>query len=313
MEYWDTDLHIIVPPYYRYYRSTLLSFYIFAIDSNKIFQLSNCIGKMRENYKQKVIDFFDGRTSYDFEGRGHPENAKRFLDFVPAQPNQTILDIATGTGLVAIPLAKFLENKGSVIGVDISTGMLAQAKAKVIAGGIQNLELIESDIELIDFDNEQFDIISCCSGLVFISDIPTLLNRCHRWLKPGGCLAFTSSSKGSYLSEVRVRICKDLFGIDLPHVIRPLWTPEKCKKLLRDSGFQNVEIEKHFFRKDRIDDDYGSTQIEKEFYPRGNPLLSLSDTQKQLLQAEYKKAVDELIAEQGIWQEAINLFVKAWK
>ena len=191
--------------------------------------------------------------------------------------------------------------------------MLAQAKAKIKAEGIQNLELIESDVELIDFNNEQFDIIFCCSALVYISDIPTLLDKCYRWLKPGGCFAFTSSNKGSHLSEVRVKICKDLFGIDLPHIIRPLWTPEKCTKLLQNSGFQNIEVEKHIFRRDKIDYDYGSTRIEKEFYPRGNPLLNLSESQKQLLQAEYKKAVDQLVAEQGIWQEAFSLYVKAWK
>ena len=268
---------------------------------------------MREDYKQRIINFFNSRNSYDFEGRGHPENAKRLLDFVPVQPNQTILDLASGTGLVAIPVAKLLKNEGSVIGVDISQGMLVQAKAKIRTEGIQNLELIESDVELIDFNNEQFDTIFCCSGLVFISDIPTLLNKCYRRLKPGGCLAFTSSNKGSHLSEVRVRVCKDLLGIDLPHIIGPLWTPEKCTKLLQNSGFQNIEIEKHLFRKDKIDYDYSSTQIEKEFYPRGNPLLGLSETQKQLLQTEYKKAVDRLLAEPGIWQEAINLYVKAWK
>jgi ubiquinone/menaquinone biosynthesis C-methylase UbiE len=269
--------------------------------------------KMQNNYKQKVTNFFNSRTSYDLEGVGHPENAQRLLDFVSVRSDQTILDIATGTALVAIPLAKAVEQKGSVIGVDMATEMLAQARTKIKAEGINNLELIEADIELIDFDNEQFDIIFCCSGLVFISDIPALLDKCYRWLKPGGCLAFTSSNKGSHLSEVRVRVCKDLFGIDLPQIIRPLWTPEKCTKLLQNSGFKNIEIEKHLFRREKIGDNYGSAQLENEFYPRGNPLQSLSEDQKQLLQTEFKKAVDQLIAEQGIWQEAINLYVKAWK
>ena len=268
---------------------------------------------MQENYKQRITDFFDSRTTYDSEGRGHPENAKRLLEFVPIQSGQTVLDLATGTGLVAIPVAKAVEQEGSVIGVDMSTGMLTQAKAKIKAESIQNLELIESDVEVIDFNYEQFDIIFCCSALVYISDIPTLLDRCYRWLKPGGCFAFTSSNKGSHLSELRVRVCKDVLGIDLPHIIRPLWTPEKCTKLLQDSGFQNIEIEKHLFRREKINDNYGSVQIEQEFYPRGNPFLHLSEAQKQLLQAEYKKAVDQLIADRGIWQEAINLYVKAWK
>ena len=268
---------------------------------------------MQSDYKQKITSFFNSRITYDSEGKGHPENAKRLLDFVPAQSGQTILDLSTGTGLVAIPVAKVVEPKGSVVGVDMSTGMLAQGKVKIKAEGINNLELIEADIELIDFDNEQFDIIFCSSALVYISNIPALLDKCYHWLKPGGCLAFTASHKGSHLSEVKVRVCKDLFGIDLPHIIRPLWTPEKCTKLLQNSGFQNIEIEKHLFRREKINDNYGSTQIEKGFYPRGNPLLNLPEAQKQLLQTEYKKAVDQLIAEQGIWQEAINLYVKAWK
>jgi hypothetical protein len=99
----------------------------------------------------------------------------------------------------------------------------------------------------------------------------------------------------------------------LPHIIRPLWTPEKCTKLLQNSGFQNIEIEQHLFRRERINDNYGFTQIEKEFYPRGNPLLNLSEAERKLLQAEYKKAVERLIADRGVWQESINLYVKAFK
>lgn len=101
---------------------------------------------MLEDYKSRIINFFNCRTTYDDEGRGHPENAKRLLDFVPVEQGQTILDLATGTGLVAIPIAKVVEPKGSVIGVDMSTGMLAQAKAKIKAESIKNLELIEADI-----------------------------------------------------------------------------------------------------------------------------------------------------------------------
>ncbi|WP_019507311.1 class I SAM-dependent methyltransferase [Pleurocapsa sp. PCC 7319] len=268
---------------------------------------------MLNNYKQTITNFFNRRTSYDYEGKGHPENAKRFLDFVTVKPGQIILDLCTGTGLVAITVAKTVGQQGSVIGVDMSPGMLTQAKTKIEAEGIKNLELIEADVESVDFNNEQFDRIFCCSALVYVSDIPTLLNKCYRWLKPGGYLAFTSSNKGSHLSEVRVRVCKDLFDIDLPHIIRPLWTAEKCTKLLQDSGFQNTKIEKHLFRREKINDNYRSTQIENEFYPRGNPLSNLSPVQKQLLQVEYIKAVDHLIAETGVWQEANNLYVKAWK
>ena len=104
-----------------------------------------------------------------------------------------------------------------------------------------------------------------------------------------------------------------MYGIELPHIIRPLWTPKKCRTLLQKSGFRDIKIEKHLFRRQKISDNYSSAQIEKEFYPRGNPLLNLSETQKELLQAEYKKAVEQIIAEKGVWQDATNIYVKARK
>ncbi|MDY7013867.1 MAG: class I SAM-dependent methyltransferase [Cyanobacteriota bacterium] len=268
---------------------------------------------MQEDYKHKVIEFFNGRTAYDLEGDSHPIEAKRLLEYVAVRAGQTILDLATGTGLVAIPAAKAVAPKGSVIGVDISKGMLAQAKDKIVADAIDNLELIEADVESIDFNSEQFDLIFCCSALVYISDISAIIDKCYRWLKPESCLAFTTPDRSSYLADIRVEVCQNLLGIDLPHIIRPLWTPQKCHTLLKKSGFHNIEIEKHQYRRYKIDENYGSTRMEKEFYPRGNPLLSLSEAQKERLQAEYKKAVDQLIADRGVWQEAIHLYVKAWK
>jgi arsenite methyltransferase len=121
-------------------------------------------------YKQQVIDFFNSRTAYDAEGDSHPKEAQRLLSYAPLKSGQTVLDIATGTGLVAIDAAKKVAPTGWVIGVDMSLGMLSQAKSKMSEQGIDNLELIEADVELVDFNAEQFDLIFCCSALVYISN-----------------------------------------------------------------------------------------------------------------------------------------------
>ncbi|MEM8723146.1 MAG: class I SAM-dependent methyltransferase [Cyanobacteria bacterium P01_G01_bin.39] len=139
---------------------------------------------MSPTYKQKITNFFNSRTTYDSEGRGHPENAARLLDSVTVKSGQTILDICTGTGLIAIPVAKAVGDQGTVIGVDMSPGMLAQAQAKIEAEAMGNIELIEADIESTDFNQKQFDVIFCCSALVYISNISALLDKCYRWLKP---------------------------------------------------------------------------------------------------------------------------------
>lgn len=77
------------------------------------------------NYKQQVVDFFERRTAYDAEGDSHPNEALRLLEYVPIKSGQTILDLATGTGLVAIAAALKTAPEGSVIGVDMSPGMRA--------------------------------------------------------------------------------------------------------------------------------------------------------------------------------------------
>ncbi len=137
---------------------------------------------MPQDYKQQVVDFFNGRTAYDAEGDSHPKDAKRLLAYVPLKSGQTILDLATGTGLIAIDAAKKVAPTGSLIGVDISSGMLSQARSKMSGQGIDNLELIEADVELVDFNAEQFDLIFCGSALVYISDIPAILDKCYNWL-----------------------------------------------------------------------------------------------------------------------------------
>ena len=54
--------------------------------------------------KQSVIDFFNSRSSYNTEGEKHPREAKKLLASVTVKSGQTVLDLATGTGLDAIAL-----------------------------------------------------------------------------------------------------------------------------------------------------------------------------------------------------------------
>ncbi len=266
------------------------------------------------NYKQKVINFFDSRISYDTEGEQHPREAKKLLASVEVRSGQTILDIATGTGLLAIPAAQKVAPTGRVIGVDFSKGMLSQARAKIASQGINNLELIEEDAELIEFEAEQFAHIFCCSAIVYLIDVPAIISKCYRWLQPGGCLAFTTPYKTSYMAEIQVRLCKKLLNIDLPHIIRPLWTPEKCRWQLEQYGFQKINIEvDHTTRIKSLGDRYDTHWQGQGFFPRGDPLTNLTDAQQELLMREYQKEVADFITDDGICQDSTTLYVKADK
>ncbi|MFM7408146.1 MAG: class I SAM-dependent methyltransferase [Cuspidothrix sp.] len=153
-----------------------------------------------DNYKQQVIELFNSRTTYDQEeGSQHPREASLLLESVPIHQGQKILDVATGTGLIAIPAAFKVGAEGHVIGVDMSPGMLHQAREKIAAAKLQNIELIEADAEHINFNNDTFDVIFCCSAIVLLADIPATLLKWHHFLKPGGFIAFTCPPVSAYM------------------------------------------------------------------------------------------------------------------
>ncbi|MBD6620610.1 methyltransferase domain-containing protein [Komarekiella sp. 'clone 1'] len=76
-----------------------------------------------QQYKQKVINFFNSRTTYDNDYTIH--RALPLLERIQLQKGQKVLDMATGTGIIAIAAAQIIGSEGKVIGVDFSSGMLA--------------------------------------------------------------------------------------------------------------------------------------------------------------------------------------------
>jgi SAM-dependent methyltransferase len=74
---------------------------------------------------------------------------RRLLEYSQVGAGQTVLDIGTGTGHLAIAVAQIVGDQGQVIGIDISAGMLEQAQSKVNALGLSNVEFQLADAEAL--------------------------------------------------------------------------------------------------------------------------------------------------------------------
>ena len=268
-----------------------------------------------DNYKQQVIELFNSRTNYDQEeGSQHPREASLLLESVPIHQGQKILDIATGTGLIAILAAFKVGSEGYVIGVDMSPGMLHQAKEKVTSTSLHNIEFIEADAEHINFSDGTFDVIFCCSAIVLFADIPASLQKWHRFLRTGGFIAFTCPPKTAYLASVYINIFAKLFGISPSHILAQLGTPEKCYDLLEQAGFRDISLKIEPSGKYRNFKDNGLSWKSFNLIFKGNPLLSNpSPEQLDQLQVEYKSEIEKLVTEQGVWEDTTTFFVRARK
>jgi len=121
--------------------------------------------------------YFDRRSKTYDSDETHGFIVSLLLGGARMQSAYRVLDIATGTGAVALKAAQSVGPTGDVLGIDVSSGMLDVARKKAGAAGVHNVEFRQADAEQIDLPRPSFDLIFCASGLVFMSDIAAALLR----------------------------------------------------------------------------------------------------------------------------------------
>lgn len=170
----------------------------------------------------------------------HPRIVSLLLDGVTIGEGCRVLDIATGTGHVALRAARLVGPTGDVVGIDISEGMLAEARRKAEAARLGNMRFVRADAERIEFAAESFDFVLCSSALVLMTDIGAALKRWRNFLKPGGILAFDTPAKPFGISDYAVEAAAR-HGVHLSYG-DAADTADKCRDLLQAAKLEPVSI-----------------------------------------------------------------------
>jgi ubiquinone/menaquinone biosynthesis C-methylase UbiE len=133
-----------------------------------------------------LVDFFDRiAPSYDtWAGGQHERVAARLVEWATPQKGEHVLDVGTGTGLVAHLVAPRV-SPGTVIGIDLSDHMLAIARSK--RG--KNVQFLGMAAERLVFKPETFDLVTMGEALAYLSDPADALAEAHRVLRADGRLA----------------------------------------------------------------------------------------------------------------------------
>jgi len=118
---------------------------------------------------------------------------KKVVKIVKASNPDTILDIATGTGDLAINLAE--TNASKIVGLDISRGMLDIGKTKIKKKNLDSkIEMILGDSENMPFKNNTFDAITVAFGVRNFESLENGLKEIYRVLKPNGTFVILETS-----------------------------------------------------------------------------------------------------------------------
>ena len=104
------------------------------------------------------------------------------------EPGHRVLDLGTGTGAVAQRAAPMVGSAGQVVGVDVSTDMLALAQQRISAQGLTNVIVREGRAEELPADDESFDAVLASLSLMYVIDRAAAAQEIARVLRPGGRL-----------------------------------------------------------------------------------------------------------------------------
>ncbi len=171
------------------------------------------------------------------------------------KPGNKVLDIAGGTGDMAMAFAEKVGAGGQVVHTDINLAMLRQGRERLIDKGVL-LPTAVCDAEQLPFADQQFDLVCVAFGLRNMTHKDRALREMARVLKPGGKLLVLEFSKVAapltkaydwYSFEVLPRLGKMVAGDDasyryLAESIRMHPDQRSLKALMQQSGFAHVDI-----------------------------------------------------------------------
>jgi len=188
--------------------------------------------KIAPEYEHSVIEKY---------WKVYPSLLDKIAQDVDTDAGNTVLEVATDTGIVALKVA---EQAAQVYAVDVSQPMIAEAEKKKKEKKINNVEFSVEDAYALPFDNGMFDTVICNNALHNMKYPRKALSEIRRVLKPNGRLIATIVGVGeSHKFKLAMTIYKSFTGFPVFHKLNL----DESANMIAESGFTivNKETIKH--------------------------------------------------------------------
>ncbi len=164
--------------------------------------------------------------------------AEAFVSRLEVAPGTRVLDVATGTGNLALPLAR----RGAVVtGLDLAPNLLVQARERAAAEGL-SIAFDEGDAEQLPYAEDTFDVVVSMFGAMFAPRPDLVVAEFARVLRPGGLLAmanWTAQSFSGHMFSVAGRHVPPPPGISAP----VLWGDDATMRVRLDTDFTDIQTQ----------------------------------------------------------------------
>ncbi len=189
-------------------------------------------------------DWAENAERYERAGRRH---LPHLVNASTIGADDRVLDIGCGTGRSTIEAAR-LAADGAALGIDLSSKMLARARANAAAEGVDNVTFVQGDAQVHPFEPGAADVAISASGAMFFGDPVAAFTNIGHGLRPGGrlaLLAWRHLHENQWVGTVRGALA---LGRDLPtpppDAPTPfsLADPERVEARLGAAGFGAIEL-----------------------------------------------------------------------
>ena len=223
--------------------------------------------------------------------------AKKLVDENGPWQGRRVLDLATGTGIVAQHLSEKVGPDGKVFGADINAEMLTVAK-KRCAGLTPEVTFVETPAHPLEFDSNSVDFVLCQQGFQFFPEKTAAAKEIYRVLSDGGQSVVTTwcpLDDCQFFGTMRdaLNAVGEIETAEMISVPFDMMPGDELVSHFNSAGFQNVKLERQ--EKDLILEG-GIEQAIKVPYssPVGQMLKELPEDRQEIFNSKFAELLNEL-------------------
>jgi ubiquinone/menaquinone biosynthesis C-methylase UbiE len=219
--------------------------------------------------------------NYDYFSRFMEASAVEFLDRLNVPAGASLLDVASGSGQLALVAAR----RGiRATGIDIATNSILAARGRAVSEGL-DARFDEGDAEELPYPDASFDVVASIYGAMFAPRPERVAAELKRVTRPGGTIAMANWTKEGFVGQMFKIFARFIAPPGMPSPV--LWGDESVVRERLGSGLSSLRLRRVFYRFDYPFPPAGVVDFFRQYYgPTTRAFEALGQADREALRKD---------------------------